>query len=183
MGGTIVINELLLTLLKFKYATLFLALALAAFIDFHKAKIPNLLTFPLFFFALGLACVGCVHFNYPLIDSFSGLLLMTLVFFPLFVFRVMGAGDVKLMMGVGLFLSFTEAFALLEYILGVTIVGALIIVTFRGRLSEFTRQIFLFVRSVFNPGLEIQWPKLDDTSRAPFGVAIFSGYLLWYFLR
>lgn len=95
-------------------AILLILLLLAAVNDFYKHKVPNVVSLsgwllaPLLhaiFFGLG-----------GFIESINGLFLTLILTFPLYAFRWMGAGDVKLMVTVGAFVGYKAVPDVLIYI-------------------------------------------------------------------
>lgn len=86
-------------------------LTAAAFCDWDRGKIPNRLT----------AAVALAGGGYRLIDCGIGSLLeavgrgslLLALLFPLYLFRMMGAGDIKLVSAAGVFLSGDELLSLL----------------------------------------------------------------------
>ncbi|MFT5707321.1 MAG: prepilin peptidase CpaA [Oceanospirillaceae bacterium] len=72
---------------------------IALILDLSKQKIPNKLTL----FAVGLGFVLNAYFSQMsgFITASFGFSLAFLILFPTFIFRILGAGDIKLMMGIG----------------------------------------------------------------------------------
>ncbi|MDA1013377.1 MAG: A24 family peptidase [Planctomycetota bacterium] len=100
-----------------------LILIVAAYIDGKELRVPNWITFPMVFsgliyctWAMGLSGLG-----YGIVGMFVGLLCLL----PLYAVGGMGAGDVKLMAGVGAWLGWQTTF----YAFAVsTVVGAVMAV-------------------------------------------------------
>jgi prepilin peptidase CpaA len=83
-------------------------LIVAAVIDGYKLKVPNWITFPLIisgWIASGIVC-GWTGLGWSLVGTAIGLLLLL----PAYAIGGMGAGDVKLMAGVGAWLWGTVTF-------------------------------------------------------------------------
>ena len=81
-----------------------IALAAAAcWVDVRTRRIPNRLTFSAA--ALGLVTATVAHGGAGAIASAAGLLAGLAIFFPLFLLRGLGAGDVKLMGALGAWLG------------------------------------------------------------------------------
>jgi len=76
-----------------------ITLVVAAVIDGYKLKVPNWLTFPMILsgWALGFACGGWEGLGWSLVGTAVGLGLLL----PAYAVGGMGAGDVKLLAGVG----------------------------------------------------------------------------------
>jgi prepilin peptidase CpaA len=75
----------------------------ACWFDVRTRSIPNWLTFPAA--ALGLIAATLAHGGHGALSSAAGLLVGLALFFPLFVLRGLGAGDVKLMGALGAWLG------------------------------------------------------------------------------
>ena len=80
----------------------------AAVIDYRRFRVPNLLTFPLC--ASGLVFHGIAGGLSGLEASAQGLMLGGLLLVVFYVLGVMGAGDVKLLAGVGAWLGASNTF-------------------------------------------------------------------------
>lgn len=77
--------------------------AAACWFDVRTRRIPNWLTFPAA--ALGLIAATVAHSGPGTVASAAGLLVGIGIFFPLFVLKGRGAGDVKLMGALGAWLG------------------------------------------------------------------------------
>jgi prepilin peptidase CpaA len=75
----------------------------ACWFDVRTRRIPNWLTFPAA--ALGLVAATAAHGGPGTVSSAVGLLVGLMLFFPLFVLKGLGAGDVKLMGALGAWLG------------------------------------------------------------------------------
>jgi prepilin peptidase CpaA len=158
-----------------------LALVLtAAFYDLRWRRIPNwlvlagvLLGFGLNGFLSGAPLRG-------LLQALLGFGLASLVYFPLYVIRAMGAGDVKLMMAVGSLVGWRAwllIFVLTAVVGGIT---ALIVILLRGRVRQTAGNVVLLLMNLAH----LQAPhsaaeQLDVRSskglRLPHGAAIALG--------
>jgi prepilin peptidase CpaA len=128
-------------------------------------------------FTLPTALSGLVLSSYFL--GWSGGLQSTLGLAAGFIFygwmfglRILGGGDVKLLMALGAWGGFryTEEVALLGLILGGLFSLGLLIVS--GKIVGFSRRMYHFLLSVFVKELELQFPKVDKTLTMPFGIPI-----------
>ena len=114
-------------------------LIVAAVIDGWKLKVPNWLTFPLVFagWAAGAYCGGFEG----LVSSVVGTLVGLGLLLPAYAVGGMGAGDVKLMGGVGAWIGVTATF---YAFCATTIVGGVIavaMVLLRGRWRHHLKQL------------------------------------------
>jgi prepilin peptidase CpaA len=87
--------------------------AAACWFDVRTRRIPNALTFTAA--AVGLLAVTVIHGGQGTVASAAGLLAGLVVFFPLFVLRGLGGGDVKLMGALGAWLGTSMVFGVAFY--------------------------------------------------------------------
>jgi prepilin peptidase CpaA len=87
--------------------------AAACWCDVRTRRIPNRLTFPAA--ALGVVAATVAHGGHGAVASGAGLLVGLALFFPLFVLRGLGAGDVKLMGALGAWLGTSMVFGVAFY--------------------------------------------------------------------
>jgi prepilin peptidase CpaA len=87
--------------------------AAACWFDVRTRRIPNWLTFP--GAALGLAAATVAHGGHGTVSSAAGFLVGLALFFPLFVLKGLGAGDVKLMGALGAWLGTSMIFGVAFY--------------------------------------------------------------------
>lgn len=152
---------------------IFVGLAgIGALTDFFWGKIYNFLTFPLLL--IGLICAGVFGHFYNAILS---VLLVALVFIPLFFFGVFGGGDVKLIMALASILNTRQTLHFIWACILVGGIGAAVLLIRQKRVRVFFKQVGKFFQSLLIPGLLIDWPRLSKKSKAPFGIAIFAGFL------
>lgn len=148
--------------------------------DLLTKRIPNWITFS----GLGLGMAAQVYqFGWPgLMYSGAGIVVALLLFFPIYAFGYMGAGDVKLLMAVGAWLNGTS----IAYVaLGSILVGAcyaLIDILFRRRLLIVVRNTYSYLRSIFVPGLVVENLRVDSR-KFPFGICIAVSTALWIYLK
>jgi len=91
----------------------FVIAAAACWFDVRTRRIPNGLTFP--GAALGLVASTLAHGPQGTMTSVAGLILGVALFFPLFLLRGLGAGDVKLMGALGAWLGTWVMFGVAFY--------------------------------------------------------------------
>ncbi len=106
----------------------------ASFTDVRETRIPNWLTFPLILTGLLQSCVlggwaGCG-------DALLGMLVASGLFIWAYLFHGGGAGDAKMMMGVGLWLGFDAAVVVTVAVTAVGFILAMIGVAIRGDIRD-----------------------------------------------
>jgi prepilin peptidase CpaA len=141
------------------------AASIALVTDVRTRRIPNWLTLGACVFGLLLSLlVGGLQGG---VSSLAGAALGFLLLIPFYVIRAMGAGDVKLLAGLGALLG---PELLLVVATGGALVGglmSLMILARRGRLSLAVHQLFI-MRTIPTP----------SGAKAPYAVAIASGVYL-----
>lgn len=148
--------------------------AVAAVTDYRSGKIYNWLTLPALVIAIALAAFAG---RASLAQAALGLAVATALFLPLYLTGVLGGGDVKLLMALGTWLGPRGTLELAMASILIAGAGAVALLVKHGRVRAFCSEIWVFARTVFTPGLEIQWPRLRRDIKAPFGIAIFLGFL------
>lgn len=138
--------------------------------DLKDRKIYNWLTFPGIVF--GVLCMGVTQGWGGVVASLLGMGLGLLLTVWMFALRVMGAGDVKLMMAFGAWggaAYIFDVFVLALLIGGVISFGILVV---KGRLVGFLKKLYLFFISLFVKNLKVSLPKVDRSLTLPFGVPL-----------
>ena len=141
----------------------------AAVTDARSRRIPNLLTLPLVlsgWIRAGVA-FGTAGFG----DSLAATLLLAAPFVLLFAFGGGGAGDAKLMGGLGAWLGVVDGFVAL---LAVCLAGMVLGVAFavwRKRLGA----VLANLSSAAYALLQRSLPAIDDGQKLPYGIAISAG--------
>ena len=146
---------------------------ICAITDTLKNKVYNVITFSSFF--LGLVLV-LIYSPTRITDSISGILIAMCFFVPMFIFKIMGAGDAKLVMALSTVLGSAQTLDLIYGSFLVGSLGAIVLLIRKKRVRIFFREVFNFFKTLFIKDLKIIWPKLDRETKAPFAVAICMGY-------
>jgi prepilin peptidase CpaA len=150
----------------------------AARADVRTRTIPNRLTFPALL--LGIAVHGALGGVDGLKSSLAGMAVAGGVLLPGWIFRWMGAGDVKLMAAVGAWLAWPQA--LIAVLASLVMGGAisLIVALRRGML----RQALVSAAAIGAATLARSpvMPPATTGVRFPFALAVFAGstFGLWF---
>ncbi|WP_346284576.1 prepilin peptidase [Zoogloea sp.] len=160
---------------------LLLILGLAVFFDLRSRRIPNVLV------AAGLPAgfilAAVANGLDGLLGSLAGAGIGIGVFLPFFVFRLIGAGDVKLFGVVGAFVGQAHIFQVLLYSLiagGVVGVGALLLSGNTGRALHNFRVFFVsVVLRMQHEVMPLSELAAQSAVRIPYALAIAAGVLVW----
>jgi prepilin peptidase CpaA len=157
-------------------------LVLAAMVsDLRTMRIPNWLTFG--GAAAGLALAALAGEALTALQGFGLGLAMLL---PLWLVRVLGAGDVKLMAMVGAFLGFPEiaGAALMVFIAGgVLAIGYSLWLRQTGRMLRNVQQALVTSAFAISAGMKPQLAAMPSIGKLPYGVGICVGTLAWLVYR
>jgi len=172
----------LLGMLVFNWrtGTLFLLLLVAAVIDCRSHRIPNWLVLSGILFGVFYNFYSPPFPHAGLLWPLEGFGLGFIVFLPLYLLRVMGAGDVKLMSMVGAFIGPVDMVWAMIYTVIMGGVLSIVLVLARGTgrqlLTNF-KTIFtlgyLNMSGGFSPGIRIE--ANQTAGKLPYGVAIAMG--------
>lgn len=159
-----------------------LASLVAAALDLHRRRIPNLLTFPLWAGGLFWATIRC---GAPgLIDAFLASVLVSLPYIWLFAVAGGGAGDAKMMAALGAWLGLIGGVVLLAAVSMVALAAGAVLSIHRGelgalgaKLTAAGRHLLLSPREFLSGQAPL--PKASPDARTmPYGVVIFLGAIL-----
>ena len=161
-------------------ATLATILVFAAVIDMRTFTISNRLNLtvaalaPLYWWSVALTPWPGMAIQ--LAAAATVFVLLAMAFYA----GMMGGGDVKLLMAMGTVLGVRGTLELSVTTLMIAGAGAFVLLVRHGRVKVFCREVWMFFRSIVTPGLELQWPQLSRDIKAPFGIAIFLGFIaIW----
>lgn len=145
--------------------------------DLQERKIFNWLTFPSMLLGL---ILNVVYFGLPgLYGSLLGFVVGVLIFLIGFFMNAMGAGDVKLMAVVGLWLGWPATIAAVIY---VTLFGGLISIiaaAANGQLLQMFKNVYWFMVGLFLPGGKANAALAKSAAPpVPYGVSIALGTYL-----
>ena len=155
----------------------------AACMDVKYRRIPNVLTAP--FFLGGLAFHAFLSIGASLPSATGGALFLALPFVILFVFAGGGAGDAKLMAGVGAWLGFNLSVVVLCFVALAGMCCAFALALKRRQFIDTLKRVYQagcsFMVLCFSPAR----PSLDqplmgvdrNMTKMPYGIPIFLGLL------
>ena len=164
----------------------------AAFFDYRERRIPNWLV--LAGLLLGTAMNGFLTYDTPsvttgLLFSLRGLGLAFVIYFPLYLLRAMGAGDVKLMAAVGAVVGgYGPLFGVFFFTAVLGGITAAIVVLSKGRVHRTMQNLWMILISIryrqapyaANPELDV---STDQGLRLPHGVIIALGAISFMIAR
>lgn len=159
---------------------LFGLLIVASVSDYRTYKIPNWLTVSGMAFGLVYAAASPAYLHTGFLWASAGLLLGFVMMLPLYVLKVMGAGDVKLMAMVGTFLGAPEIFHAALFIFIAGGIAALAFALAKGvlvrMLGNVKNLVQLMVWSVHGGArLDVRMAAEKSVGKLPFGVCISIG--------
>jgi len=165
------------------HGVLAVLVCVAAVIDWRTLRLPNWLTFGTL--ACGLA-VSAVH---PAPDeslwrALGGALAGLGCTLPFYVLRVMGAGDTKLMAGVGAFLGFPAVLGAVVYTFIAGGIAAIAFALWRRSLKRFAANVIRAAQGLVYTALAgvhstVALPRGASVGKLPYGLAICAGTLAW----
>jgi len=151
----------------------------AAVFDIRQRRVPNWITLPAVLIAIALnAFLDVPAFNWR--TSLEGLGLALLIYFPLYMLRAMGAGDVKLMAAIGAAVGWQNWLGIFFLTAVFGGLAAVVAVVSRGTVRKTFRNLWFIVLSLLhrqapyegNPELDV---KNVRAARLPHAVAIACG--------
>jgi prepilin peptidase CpaA len=160
-----------------------LLLVVAAVIDGWMLKVPNWLTYPMVFagWAYSVTYFGWEGLMWSLLGTAVGLLLLL----PMYAIGGMGAGDVKLLAGVGAWVWATNTF---YAFCATTIIGAVIavlMVVYRRAWAKHQAQFWMIFHEIFsvrdpNQLSAIAAERKSSMMLLPYGIPIAIGTILYF---
>lgn len=169
-------------------AVLVVLLVIAAVIDARTYRIPNRLTVGGMVFGLAYNAITSAAWIDGLLGAAAGLGVGLLVLLPVYLLRVMGAGDVKLMAMVGAFVGFPDIFHAVLYSLVVGGIAAIGFALHRRAFRRMSENVFDIVQSMAFAAMAGNRPTPALSGRAsigklPYGVSIAAGTIAWLAAR
>ena len=155
---------------------LYILILFSIFTDIKYRKIFNYIT--LSGAVGGLLANVYVYGGDGFVVSVLGLVVGLSMFFPLFIFKLLGAGDVKLMGAVGAILGYKMVFqtAICTIIVGGIL--SLLALLFHGRLLNATKKALWAFYTLISPNFAFELPKVETCVKIPFAIAIAIGSII-----
>lgn len=153
---------------------LFVILSVCLLTDVVHRKIYNVVTYPLMLFSL----ISVVAFEKSSIgSSLTNFGIATVVLIPFFFLRILGAGDVKLMLAFALLMPRKIFWEWVGWAFIFTAAAGVFLLFYHRRTKIFFEKIFFALKCLVTPGLQAHIPKLSFDIQWPFGVALWMAYL------
>lgn len=155
---------------EFLRAAVIILAVISSVTDLLYNKIYNWLTLP----GILIGLFASAYFDgwAGLGQSFLGIIIALLAYGWMYAIRVMGAGDVKLLMALGALGG--AIFTIDIAVLGIFVGGAMAlgILVFKGRIRDFVRKLYRFLLTLIDKNLVVEFPAVDRKLTMPFGIAI-----------
>ena len=182
------IDLLSMLLLDVRTGTLIALLLVAAVIDWRTLRIPNWLTVGGMVLGLAISTVHGATLAKGLGQAAGGLGVGLLVFLPLYMLRVLGAGDVKLMAMVGAFLGPSSTISALIYVVVTGGIAAILVATARGAVGRLALNVYFIVNVARVPTADPAWSGHasgtgQSVGKLPYGISICIGTLAYLVTR
>lgn len=163
-----------------------LVLIVAAYIDGKELRVPNWITFPMVL--TGLVYSLCVGGFGGLGAGLLGMAVGLLCLLPLYAVGGMGAGDVKLMAGVGAWLGWKTTFFAFAVSAIVGAVMAVVMVAFSGRMRQHYANFLMILTEwthIRNPKelSRIAAERKPTMMLLPYGIPICVGSIGYFFYQ
>jgi prepilin peptidase CpaA len=155
----------------------------ACWFDVRTRRIPNWLTFPSA--ALGLVAATLAHGGHGTVSSAGGFLVGLALFFPLFVLKGLGGGDVKLMGALGAWLGTSVVFGVAFYTTlagGVLALGLLARHRYGGQAARNVWLLLTHWRVIGFKPLDSLTLETSAGPKLPYALPIAAGLALTFWL-
>lgn len=188
MGESEALRELLWMLVSHpKTGALIALLVLAAVIDWKTLRIPNWLTVGGMVYGLLCNASHATSVGAGLWTSLLGLATGLALLMPLYLLRVLGAGDVKLMGTMGAFLGAQAMPLAVVFVLATGGLAAVLFAVSHRALSPFLHNLRFVTWSLLTPGSGAWRPSaaaaMPSIGKLPYGVSICVGGIAFMVAR
>lgn len=158
------------------YGMALVTVAAGSINDFTYRRLPNLLTITSAL--IGLILQGWLFGGAGLLDGLAGGAAALALFFPFFIVSWMGAGDVKLLIAVGVYLGWPLGLLADALTLGIGAGAAFGILAWQGGLGRYLRRYASMVKCLLSTGQFAYVPPAPEetaSARFPYAFAIALG--------
>lgn len=155
----------------------------SAYTDYKHRKVYNKVTYPALF--IGLACNAIALGLDGLLSGLAAAAIAFVLGLFLLAMRVIGGGDIKLLIVVGAFLGTQGLAEVTFYSVIAGAVGGLVAAAFNGYLLDMAKRVGRFLRGIYRTllyrsGVMAEKLERDERSWIPFAIAIlFGGLFTW----
>lgn len=164
-----------------KIIILLITITIALYTDVMENKIKNKYLLPAFI--LGIITSFVFGGFEGLKSSLIGVIIPFIILFILFIFRFMGAGDIKLYCTIGAIMGHEFLINNLMYTIFVGGVLALVILLISKNLISRLRRVLLFIVNIIISKNIMEYEGEPNSKKMPFAIAIFIGTVLQLIIR
>ena len=152
----------------------------AVIIDIREHRIPNILSFFLVLFGLLYNLFDDV---YMFVDSLKAVIGVFIIFLIPYNMGILGAGDIKIMMGLASVYRLTSMWSIIMYILIAGTLFSAIHLLAKGRLKSSVKRIVGDLYQLIQTGqftqFKIKNKTVNTDTALPYSIAIASGYAVF----
>lgn len=182
-----IVELLTMMVLDARTGTLIALLLVAAVLDWRTMRIPNWLTLTGMLLGMVANATHSTSIAAGLGTAAGGLALGLALFLPLWMLRILGAGDVKLMAMVGSFMGPWSTMSALLYVVVTGGIAALLFAAWRGALGRLAQNLY-FIVGISRMPAGARWQGMAPTGTPsvgtlPYGISICIGTIAYLVTR
>lgn len=161
-------------------------LIVAAWIDGKELKVPNWITFPMILCGWAYCTFAANVWYEGLLASLAGTAVGLALLLPAYAIGGMGAGDVKLLAGVGAWVGTTTTFYAFCWSAIIGGVLAILMVVYRHAWGKHKSQFFMIINEILTIGKPADLSAIAAERKPrmfllPYGIPIAIGSILYFF--